>query len=138
MIKHEYAEIPAARLNLLRSTVSVLKGTVFGYIFLVICFAVLAVVYTYTPFPAGLLAPFTKGITALSIIICAIISARNINGFGWLHGAAAGFAYTIIRLIAATVSTNGFSLDKTVPEMLLFGLILGAIGGIIGINFKKL
>ena len=138
MIKHEYAELSAARLNLLKSTVSVLKGNVFGYIFLVICFALLAVVYTYTSFPAGLLAPFTKGITALSIIICAIISARNINGFGWLHGAAAGFVYTVIRLIAAAVSTSGFEFDKTALAMLLFGLLLGAIGGIIGINFKKM
>lgn len=137
MIKHEYAELPSGRLNFAGSITSVLKGTVYSYIFLVICFAVLAVVYTYTAFPAGMLSPFTRGITAASIILCGILSARKINGFGWLHGAAAGLVYSVIRFTAGAVTTNGFAFDKNFLSMLLLGLLLGAAGGIIGINFKK-
>jgi len=137
MIKREYAELPASRINLLKSTVSVLKGTLFGYIFLVVCFALLAVVYTYTPLPAGLLSPFTKVITALSIIVCALLSTISIKGFGWLHGAMAGLLYTLIRFIAIAVSSGDFKSGKEILAMLLAGFILGAAGGIIGINFKK-
>ena len=137
MIKREYAELPATRINLLKSTVSVLKGTVLGYIFLVIAFLVLAAVYTYTPFPAGFIAPATKIITALSIIICAILTARNIQGFGWLHGAMAGVFYTLIRFVAISFSSGGFTFGKNIFAMLLIGFLLGALGGIIGINFKK-
>lgn len=137
MIKHEYAELPVRQSSLVKSAVSVLKGTAFGYIFLLVCFAVLAVIYTYTAFPAGMLAPFTQGITAMSIIICGILSAKNINGFGWLHGAAAGLVYSVIRFIAGATAINGFGFDKNILSMLLLGLLLGAVGGIIGINFKK-
>ena len=137
MIKHEYAELPSVKLNLINSIVAVIKGTIFSYIFLVLCFAVLAVVYTYTAFPAGMLGPFTQGITAVSIILCGILSARSISGFGWLHGAAAGLVYSAIRLVAGAAAMNGFDIDKGTLSMLLIGLFLGAAGGIIGINFKK-
>ena len=137
MIKHEYAELPAVRLNVAKSMISVIKGTALGYIFLVIAFAILAVIYTYTAFPAGMLSPFTQGITALSIILCGILSARNVHGFGWLHGMAAGLVYSVIRLAVGALAVNGFRFDKNVLSMLLLGLLLGAAGGIIGINFKR-
>ena len=136
MIKHEYAELPTAGFKIQKSVVSVLRGTVIGYIFLIICFAILAVIYTYTSFPAGMLGPFTQAITALSIIICGILSARNISGFGWLHGSMAGLVYSVIRFSAGAMTINGFGFDKNVFSMLLLGLILGAAGGIIGINFR--
>jgi len=137
MIKHEYTKMPANGHNMAKSMISVIKGTVAGYIFLVVAFGFLAVIYTYTAFPAGMLSPFTQGITAFSIILCGILSSRNIQGFGWLHGMAAGFVYSIVRFIAGAFASNGFGFDKNLFSMLLFGLLLGAAGGIIGINFKR-
>ena len=137
MIKHEYANMPVVKQNIAKSMISVIKGTVMGYIFLVAAFGVLAAIYTYTAFPAGMLSPFTQGITAFSIILCGILSSRNIQGFGWLHGMAAGFVYSIIRFMAGAFASNGFGFDKNLFSMLLFGLLLGAAGGIIGINFKR-
>ena len=137
MIKHEYAMMPVVKQNIAKSMISVIKGTVMGYIFLVAAFGVLAAIYTYTAFPAGMLNPFTQGITAFSIILCGILSSRNVQGFGWLHGMAAGFVYSIIRFMAGAFASSGFGFDKNLFSMLLFGLLLGAAGGIIGINFKR-
>ena len=129
--------MPVVKQNIAKSMISVIKGTVMGYFFLVAAFGVLAAIYTYTAFPAGMLNPFTQGITAFSIILCGILSSRNVQGFGWLHGMAAGFVYSIIRFMAGAFASNGFGFDKNLFSMLLFGLLLGAAGGIIGINFKR-
>lgn len=137
MINYEYAEHTSGSSSLQKSLISVAKGTLFGYIFLVAAFLVLAAVYTYTAFPAGLISPFTQGIAALSMIFCGVLSARNIQGFGWLHGAAAGLVYSLIRITVSSLVLGAFSLDKNTLSMLVLGLVLGAAGGIIGINFKK-
>ena len=137
MIKHEYAELSDKKAGIIKSITAVTKGTAGGYVLLIICFAVLALVYTYTSFPAGMLKPFVTGITALSLIFCGILTARSIDFFGWLHGVFAGILYTVIRYIFGAVFLNGFGFNTATLSMFLLGIVLGAAGGILGINFKK-
>ena len=137
MIKHDYAELSDSRLQPLKSVKAVANGIAGGYIFLIVCFAVLSVVYTYTAFPAGLLKPFVTAVTVISLIVCGLLSAKRINGFGWLHGALAGIVYTLIRYIFGAMFINGFGVSSSTASMFLIGIIFGAAGGILGINFKK-
>ena len=137
MAKRDYADSSDMGFNPVKSLIAVVKGTVGGYIFLIICFAVLSVIYTYTSFPAGLLEPFVTGITAVSIVLCGIFSAKSISGFGWLHGALSGIIYSLIRCATGAAAINGFGISTGVLSMFAVGLFLGAAGGILGINFSK-
>lgn len=137
MIKRDYAELADKGARLTGSLTSVLRGTVSGCIFLVIAFAVLAVVYTYTPFPAGLIGPFTSALTALSLLVCGFVSVFGVSGLGWLHGAASGAVHSVLRIIIAALASKAFSPATAVLSVLALGVLLGAVGGIIGINLKR-
>lgn len=137
MIKHEYSEAADRRLGLTGSLISVIRGTAGGYIFLILGFAILALAYTYTSLSAAMIDPIVSGITALSLILCGALSVGGVSGFGWLHGAAAGLLYSAIRLVLSAAAAKSVGINAEVLQIILVGLLLGAAGGILGINFKK-
>lgn len=137
MIKHEGCEASDRSFEIIKGIFSAFKGMIGGYLILVVCFAVLAAVYTYTPFPAGLINPFVTGITAVSILACGIITAKYIICFGWLHGAFSGILYSAVRCLVGALLLNGFKFDSALLSMLILAVLLGAAGGILGINLKK-
>lgn len=137
MIKHEGSELSDRSFGIIKGIFSALKGMIGGYVILVICFTILAAVYTYTPFPARLITHFVTGITAVSMLFCGIITSRYITCFGWLHGAVSGFMYSTVRCLAGALILTGFKLGIAAISTLALGMLLGAIGGILGINLKK-
>lgn len=135
MIKHDLGELSDN--SAVKSGIRfVLGGTVASYIFLIAAFAILAVVYTYTPLPAGLISPLTSAVTAVSIIFCGAFCARKAKCFGWLHGGASGMVYSIIR-IAVVICVKSHISPKDALFVLATGIFLGIAGGIIGINLRK-
>ena len=59
------------------------------------------------------------------------------SGLGWLHGAASGAVYSVLRIIIAALASKAFSSATAVLSVLALGVLLGAVGGIIGINLKR-
>ena len=55
---------------------------------------------------------------------------------GMLYGALSGFFYMLIIYALSSIE-NGFLLNSTAFIMIGVSIIMGAIGGIIGINIKK-
>ncbi len=137
MIKHEGSELSDRSFGIIKGIFSALKGMIGGYVILVICFAILAVVYTYTPFSAGLITHFVTGITAVSMLFCGIVTSRYITCFGWLHGAASGFMYSTVRCLVGALLLTGFKLGTDALSSIALGMLFGAAGGILGINLKK-
>lgn len=116
---------------------SAVKATAVGYAFLAVCFAVVAAVYTFTSFPAGMLKPVVSAVGAISAFLCGVLSVRGAVGFGWLHGLTAGAMYSAMRFLGAAVMSKGFGINPALLPLLAIGIALGALGGIVGINLRK-
>ncbi len=135
MIKHE--ETVKSPFSFGTLLLSALKGTAGAYIFLIITFGILSVVYTYTSLPDSLVGTIVSVLTALSLVFGGLISSKNVNSFGWMHGALAGMFYTIIRIATGFAVFKSYVPDSSIVSMFLTGILLSALGGIIGINLSK-
>lgn len=137
MINREHTEFNGNKSKINTSVSAVTKGILESYVILAILFFIIALAYTYTPFPSKFLTPCVSALTVLSLVLCGLFAARAIQYCGWLHGALAGFFYTAIRYIFSALFLNGFGFNTAVISMFLLGTFFGAVGGILGINLKR-
>ncbi len=137
MIKYESKELTIGNSRIAGSLISVIKGTLAAYIFLVVSFGILAVVYTYTSMPDSVTDPAINVLTIVSLVLGGAFSSKTAWGFGWLHGALTGLMYTVIRIIIGYAVFKNYVPDSGMLSLFAVGMLSAAIGGIIGINFKK-
>jgi putative membrane protein (TIGR04086 family) len=70
----------------------------------------------------------------VSIIVAGFYVARNTQSKGWLNGGIAGVFYIVILIILSYFFLPDFNLSLPLIGKLVLGFIIGAIGGIIGVN----
>ena len=96
-----------------------------------------AFIVTYTNFPETAIASVIIGITTFSILIGSSISSVKLNKNGMLNGGIIGFLYMIFLYLISSSLGTGFSLNLNAIIMMIFGIVAGMIGGIVGVNIKK-
>ena len=136
MIKTESKDLQPGGANFGRFLVTVFKGTLAAYVLLIICFALLAAVYTYTPIPDSYIKPAVNILTIASLVFGGCVSGKNVFGFGWLHGAATGFVYTIIRIALGYAVFGSYVPSSGIMPIIAVGVLAATVGGILGINLS--
>jgi len=114
-----------------------LKGAALAFVISVILLLICAVIMTYSPIPDGAIRGVTIAVSGISIFFASIIVARRSKRQGWLSGASCGLLYAVLLYLFGSMIMFDFSF--TLSTVIVFGLgfLLGAFGGIIGINTKK-
>ena len=103
--------------------------------FSMLCLMALAAAYSATELSDDTATLAVRIITYASILFAGIIAGRAANKRGWLRGMLAGASYYFsVRLIGA-VWMKSVGADLWIA--LLLGALLGAVGGIIGINLPR-
>ncbi len=112
----------------------VFKGTFLALVIsLIVCTLVAAVLYL-TPLSEQVV-PYVIYVTSIfSIIIGAAYAARRMQFKGWLYGGLTGFAYIAILLILLKLFAIEADVSLQLFSKLFLGFVLGAIGGILGLN----
>lgn len=116
---------------------AVLKSIIISYAFTFIVFAVFAAVITYTSFPETFTDTVVVITTVLAIIISGMAVSAGARSRGWLNGGIGGFVYMLLLLVLGVIFSDGAVFDMKDVFALLLGFVLGAVGGIIGINMKR-
>ena len=119
---------------------SVFKGIKFIFISYIISIALIAIVsfvVVYTDAPEAICLPSVRVITFFGAFLSSLLTARNLTTRGWLAGSGVGGLNIalLILLGAAAYGTNIFSVSNL--YMILFGIISGMAGGIIGVNISN-
>lgn len=114
-----------------------LKGAAIATIFTLAVFVVFALLLSYTPLAEETI-PFIALITeGLGAAISGFVPARKTGRNGALSGAVCGILYILIIWICASVTSDGLFLDPHIFIMAGISVMMGAIGGILGVNLKK-
>jgi putative membrane protein (TIGR04086 family) len=116
---------------------SILRGIIISYIITIPTFIIFAFILSYTNFPEKYILPAVVITTAISILMAGSSVTRNVSNKGWLNGGVVGFIYMFVLYIASSIVYGNFSIDRYVMTMGIMGALIGAIGGIVGINFKR-
>jgi len=122
--------------NRLRVSI-MLKSVMIGYIFSLICFLILALLITFTSLSENVVPLITQIIIIIGLVITGAAAARKARTRGWLYGIITGLLYIVTLLIISWIAIDGFAFDKFAFAKILLGIVVGAIGGMIGINLIK-
>jgi len=114
-----------------------LKGAALAFVISIVLLLVCAVIMTYSPIPDGAIRGVTIAVSGISILIASISAARKSKRQGWLSGASAGLLYAVLLYLFGSLIMLDFSITLSTVIVFALGFLLGAFGGIIGINMKS-
>jgi len=114
-----------------------LKGVALAFVISVVLLLICAVIMTYSPIPDGAIRGVTIAVSGISILFASIVVAKKSKRQGWLSGASCGLLYAVLLYIFGSLIMLDFSITLSTVMVFVLGFVLGALGGIIGINTRK-
>ena len=114
----------------------ILKGVALAFVISIILLLICAVIMTYSPIPDGAIGAVTTTVSGISILIAGIVTARKSRKQGWLSGATCGLLYAALLYIFGSLIMLDFSVTISTVIVIALGFLIGALGGIIGINTR--
>lgn len=115
----------------------IFKGSILAIIITLVLLLITAIVLTYSNIPEKIVPLTIIIIASISILIGSIISTNNIKKMGLLNGALVGAIYMVTIYLLSSILVTGFSFNIKSILMLIFAIIAGMLGGIIGVNIYK-
>ncbi len=116
---------------------SVLKPLFISLFVTFLSLCLLAVCITYGPVTEQAADTCILLSTVVSIFLAGFLTARQKNSRGFLWGSAAGLLYTLIAYIIAALAFGSMTPGPGFPKLLLLGIAAGAVGGTVGVNFRR-
>lgn len=112
-----------------------IRETIFSIIFTIVLIFFIALLIAFTSVEEKLITPLVIGAVSISLLICSYRIAKNKKEKGILYGIGLGIAYMVILYICSAFISVDFSLSLNSLIMICAGIVGGAIGGILGVNF---
>lgn len=114
-----------------------LKGACIAAILTLAVFLAAALILSYTPLPESAIPYIAYIVQIIGAAVSGFIPAKRAGTRGILTGALSGVLYILIIWLVASLSSDGFLLNKHIFTMLAISLVSGALGGILGVNLKS-
>ena len=114
-----------------------LVGSIAGVCVSLVLVLIFAFMLKFFPISDGIIRPINQVIKCLSLLFGAFIALRKHKENGLVTGLLIGLLYTLFAFVVFSALDGNFEFNKTLVNDLLFGGIIGAIAGIIAVNFGK-
>lgn len=114
----------------------ILKGIGISMLFTIIMLLILSIVLSFSNIKESVIMPSVIFISSFSILIGGFLVAKRIDKSGIVYGSIVGLSYMLILYLISSIMNFDFSLNGSSVIMISFGIIGGAIGGILGVNLK--
>lgn len=115
---------------------AVLKGLIVSYMVTIPVFLIFALILSRIESCSGLISPVVLVTTIISVMVAGMVSARCLRSRGWANGALTGLSYMLVLYIIGSIIYMDFSVTQFTLTMTLIGILSGAVGGILGVNYK--
>ena len=116
---------------------NIFKGIIISFILTLLLLFLFSIILTYTNIDENTIAPVIIIVTVISILIGSSISTTKIKKNGIVNGGIIGLIYILTIYIISSLTRTGFSLNVYSIIMIIFSIMAGMIGGIVGVNIKK-
>lgn len=111
-----------------------LKATIISIICSLILIFILAILVSCTNIKENIVNPSVIFISAISILIGGFLVSKKVKKKGIICGVILGIIYMLIMYIFSSLMNMNFSLESNSLIMIVFGILGGGIGGILGVN----
>ncbi len=102
----------------------------------VVFLALAALLFTTGVLPTAAATPVALGILALSALVGGFVSARYAKERGLLYGVGTGFLFLLLTALVAITLLQEFD-GKLFFVKAILTIVLGAVGGVLGVNIKR-
>ena len=110
------------------------KGLIFSFAFTLFMFFIFAVILKFTNISDSIIPGIVLIISIISILCGSAICTKNADSQGWLWGSSIGGTYALILYLISSLTLTGFSLPLSTFYLIVGYIVIGAIGGVVGIN----
>ncbi len=117
--------------------VRIFKGSILAIALTLILLLIFSILLAYTNLPENIITPMIIIISGISILVGSLISSKTIKKQGILNGMLVAVIYIAIIYAISSIIEGNFGLNIYSIIMIIASIIMGAIGGIVGVNFKK-
>ena len=113
------------------------KGVVFGYLIMLIEILIYSILLAYTSIPESSIPSCVFIFSLLSVFIASSIVAIKIKENGMKNGGVVGFLYITLVYVLGCCFSGGFALTSKTITTIIFNILIGMIGGIVGVNLTN-
>lgn len=110
------------------------KNLLLSLILSIIMILVLSIIISVTEINEEVIFPSVIFISTLCIMIGSFFITKKIKEKGILYGTLFGFLYMLILFLISSIVNWDFSINLNSIIMIMFGIVGGAISGIMGVN----
>lgn len=115
---------------------SIIRAVGIGIITTIILLFIYSIILTYTNVSETTMPTVVIIITGISILIASQLTTKKLKKNGIINGSFVGFIYIVGIYIISSIITGNFGFNLSAIIMCIVGIMMGAVGGIIGINMK--
>lgn len=117
--------------------IMILKGVLCAYILNILFLVIYAAILAHTSVPESTMPTVIFIINLLGIFISTSITSIKIKENGMKYGAIIGAIYIITLYLIGSLSGIGLSLTSYAISTIIFNILIGMTGGIVGVNLVK-
>ena len=113
-----------------------LKALLVSLIITFACVILFAFIIKWASLPDKVISPVNMAIKAISVFFGAMVLTKN-STKGMLQGLLFAGLYTLLAFVIFSILAQKLTLGLGLVADLAFAVVVGAIGGMVGVNFKN-
>lgn len=113
------------------------KSVLTAYIITFLLTLIYAILLSYTNISESTIPTCMFVINILSVFIASSVAVIKIKENGLKNGGLVGLIYITIMYILSSITSVGFAVSAYAISTIIFNILLGMVGGIIGVNMVK-
>lgn len=113
------------------------KGVIFGYLFMLLEMFIYSVLLAYTSISESSMDTCVFIFSLLSVFMTSSLVCIKIKENGLKNGGIIGFLYILLVYFINSIALGKFSLTTQTITTIIFNMLLGMIGGIVGVNIAS-
>ena len=115
----------------------ILKTVVTAFLITVILMGLLAILICYTPISEEAITPSVYVLNYFSVFMAGLLSAARAKRRGFITGGLSGALYMLLVYSLGYVLFGGIEFTKAVFMNVIYCLVVGIAGGVVGINIRR-
>lgn len=115
----------------------ILKNVFIAYCIALLMFLIYAFALEFTVIPESSIPIVVFVVSMISVFIGSSFAVIKIKENGLINGGLVGLIYILVLYLLSSIFSTGFGITGYSFSMIIFNVIIGMIGGIIGVNMCK-
>ena len=113
----------------------VIKGALAAFVFAFAAMIIFANILSAAALPDSVIYPINQAIKGIAVAVGAILFVKGEKG--WLKGGAIALVFTALAYPVFSAICGSFAISWWILVELVTAFFIGALGGILAVNFRK-